>query len=199
MAQLSITFLGHASFKFESDRGTVSYFDPWLDGQPDRHHDRRRGGQGGHRARHPRPHGPHRRLLRDLPADRGGVRRSLRTVRGGDAGWCCGSRRAPPQSGRLDHHPRRGNHHDPGPPLALAVRPRAAAPAAGGRAVPHRRRGRRLRDGLRRRHHRVRRRRHLPVQRHAVDQPDVRPAGGDPAGGRQVHHGACARARGQPA
>ena len=34
MAQLTITFLGHASFRFESERGTVSYFDPWLDGNP---------------------------------------------------------------------------------------------------------------------------------------------------------------------
>ena len=34
MAQLTITFLGHASFRFESECGTVSYFDPWLDGNP---------------------------------------------------------------------------------------------------------------------------------------------------------------------
>ena len=34
MAHLTITFLGHASFRFQSERGTVSYFDPWLDGNP---------------------------------------------------------------------------------------------------------------------------------------------------------------------
>ena len=34
MAQLTITFLGHASFRFESESGSVSYFDPWLDGNP---------------------------------------------------------------------------------------------------------------------------------------------------------------------
>lgn len=34
MAGVTITFLGHASFRFESDQGTVSYFDPWLDDNP---------------------------------------------------------------------------------------------------------------------------------------------------------------------
>jgi len=34
MAQLKITYLGHASFRFESEQGTVSYFDPWLDDNP---------------------------------------------------------------------------------------------------------------------------------------------------------------------
>lgn len=34
MAQLTITFLGHASFRFESEQGSVSYFDPWLDDNP---------------------------------------------------------------------------------------------------------------------------------------------------------------------
>ena len=33
MAELTITFLGHASFRFESG-GSVSYFDPWLDDNP---------------------------------------------------------------------------------------------------------------------------------------------------------------------
>lgn len=34
MAHVRITFLGHASFRFESDRGTVVYFDTWLDANP---------------------------------------------------------------------------------------------------------------------------------------------------------------------
>jgi len=34
MASVKITFLGHASFRFESDKGTVVYFDPWLDENP---------------------------------------------------------------------------------------------------------------------------------------------------------------------
>ena len=34
MASVKITFLGHASFKFESDKGTTIYFDPWLDDNP---------------------------------------------------------------------------------------------------------------------------------------------------------------------
>ena len=34
MARITITYIGHASFRFESDRGTVSYFDPWLDDNP---------------------------------------------------------------------------------------------------------------------------------------------------------------------
>lgn len=34
MASVKVTFLGHASFRFESDKGTVIYFDPWLDENP---------------------------------------------------------------------------------------------------------------------------------------------------------------------
>ena len=34
MANISITFLGHASFKFTSENGTISYLDPWLDDNP---------------------------------------------------------------------------------------------------------------------------------------------------------------------
>ena len=34
MARITITYIGHASFRFESERGTVSYFDPWLDDNP---------------------------------------------------------------------------------------------------------------------------------------------------------------------
>ncbi|MBT3343124.1 MAG: metal-dependent hydrolase [Gemmatimonadetes bacterium] len=34
MASAKITFLGHASFRFESEKGTVIYFDPWLDANP---------------------------------------------------------------------------------------------------------------------------------------------------------------------
>ena len=59
---------------------------------------------------------------------------------------------------------------------------------------------RRLVGSIRQRRDGVRRGRHLPVQRHAAHQPDVRPAGGDPAGRRQVHHGgARGRELGQPA
>ena len=34
MATVKVTFLGHASFRFESERGTVIYFDAWLDDNP---------------------------------------------------------------------------------------------------------------------------------------------------------------------
>ena len=34
MANLSINFLGHASFKFTSKHGTVSYLDLWLNENP---------------------------------------------------------------------------------------------------------------------------------------------------------------------
>jgi L-ascorbate metabolism protein UlaG (beta-lactamase superfamily) len=34
MPSLTITLLGHASFRFEPDAGPVIYFDPWLDGNP---------------------------------------------------------------------------------------------------------------------------------------------------------------------
>ncbi len=34
MASLKVTFLGHASFRFESDAETVVYYDPWLTGNP---------------------------------------------------------------------------------------------------------------------------------------------------------------------
>ena len=34
MSSVKITFIGHASFKFESDKGTVIYFDPWFDNNP---------------------------------------------------------------------------------------------------------------------------------------------------------------------
>jgi L-ascorbate metabolism protein UlaG (beta-lactamase superfamily) len=34
MAKVKVTFLGHASFKFESDKGTIVYFDTWLDDNP---------------------------------------------------------------------------------------------------------------------------------------------------------------------
>ena len=34
MANVKITFLGHASFRFESEKGTVVYFDAWLDDNP---------------------------------------------------------------------------------------------------------------------------------------------------------------------
>lgn len=34
MASVKVTFLGHASFRFESEKGTVVYFDPWLDSNP---------------------------------------------------------------------------------------------------------------------------------------------------------------------
>ena len=34
MATAKITYLGHASFRFESQKGTVIYFDPWLDANP---------------------------------------------------------------------------------------------------------------------------------------------------------------------
>ncbi len=34
MASAKITFLGHASFRFESGEGTVIYFDAWLDDNP---------------------------------------------------------------------------------------------------------------------------------------------------------------------
>ena len=34
MASVKITYIGHASFRFESDKGTVVYFDAWLDDNP---------------------------------------------------------------------------------------------------------------------------------------------------------------------
>lgn len=34
MAKVKVTFLGHASFKFESDKSTIVYFDTWLDNNP---------------------------------------------------------------------------------------------------------------------------------------------------------------------
>ena len=34
MASVKITFIGHASFRFESDKGSVTYFDAWLDSNP---------------------------------------------------------------------------------------------------------------------------------------------------------------------
>lgn len=34
MATLELTYLGHASFRFVSEAGTVIYFDPWLDENP---------------------------------------------------------------------------------------------------------------------------------------------------------------------
>ena len=34
MASVKITYIGHASFRFESERGTVIYYDPWLDENP---------------------------------------------------------------------------------------------------------------------------------------------------------------------
>lgn len=34
MAFVKITFIGHASFRFESERGSVTYFDAWLDNNP---------------------------------------------------------------------------------------------------------------------------------------------------------------------
>lgn len=34
MASVKITFIGHASFRFESDKGTIVYFDAWLDDNP---------------------------------------------------------------------------------------------------------------------------------------------------------------------
>ena len=33
MAELKVTFIGHASFRFESEQ-SVTYFDAWLDGNP---------------------------------------------------------------------------------------------------------------------------------------------------------------------
>ena len=33
MASVKITFIGHASFRFESEK-SVTYFDPWLDSNP---------------------------------------------------------------------------------------------------------------------------------------------------------------------
>jgi L-ascorbate metabolism protein UlaG (beta-lactamase superfamily) len=34
MATARITYIGHASFRFESEQGTVIYYDPWLDESP---------------------------------------------------------------------------------------------------------------------------------------------------------------------
>jgi L-ascorbate metabolism protein UlaG (beta-lactamase superfamily) len=34
MATINIKYIGHASFCFESDSGTVIYYDPWLDESP---------------------------------------------------------------------------------------------------------------------------------------------------------------------
>ncbi|MDP7130645.1 MAG: metal-dependent hydrolase [Planctomycetota bacterium] len=34
MASVKITFIGHASFRFESDKGSVTYFDAWFDENP---------------------------------------------------------------------------------------------------------------------------------------------------------------------
>lgn len=34
MASVQITFIGHASFRFESDEGSITYFDAWLDDNP---------------------------------------------------------------------------------------------------------------------------------------------------------------------
>ena len=34
MASVKLTFIGHSSFRFESERGTVIYFDAWLDDNP---------------------------------------------------------------------------------------------------------------------------------------------------------------------
>ena len=34
MASLKITYIGHASFRFESEAGTVIYLDPWIEGNP---------------------------------------------------------------------------------------------------------------------------------------------------------------------
>ena len=34
MASLKINFIGHASFRIESEKGTVIYFDPWFDDNP---------------------------------------------------------------------------------------------------------------------------------------------------------------------
>ena len=34
MASVKVTHIGHASFRFDSDKGTTIYFDPWLDDNP---------------------------------------------------------------------------------------------------------------------------------------------------------------------
>jgi len=34
MASIKVTYIGHASFRLESGKGTVVYFDPWLDQNP---------------------------------------------------------------------------------------------------------------------------------------------------------------------
>ncbi|AWT58943.1 MAG: hypothetical protein DF168_00115 [Candidatus Moanabacter tarae] len=34
MASVKINFIGHASFRYESDKGSVAYFDPWIDNNP---------------------------------------------------------------------------------------------------------------------------------------------------------------------
>ena len=34
MASLKINFVGHASFRFESEKGTIVYVDPWFDNNP---------------------------------------------------------------------------------------------------------------------------------------------------------------------
>ena len=37
MSSVKITFIGHASFRFESAKGSVTYFDAWLDDNPTAH------------------------------------------------------------------------------------------------------------------------------------------------------------------
>lgn len=34
MKSVKVTFIGHASFRYESDQGSVAYFDPWIDNNP---------------------------------------------------------------------------------------------------------------------------------------------------------------------
>ena len=201
MASVKITFIGHASFRFESDKGSVTYFDAWLDDNPTakmklsqvKEADIVIATHG-----HSDHIGDSYEICKRTKAKFVG-NYELCSVAEAVHGLKMGSRALSMNPGGAvkvkdatitmvqGHHSQSLSPHVIGGelPEGLLFHPDSAV---NGFVVAYRQR-----------HLHLRHLRHLPVQRHAAHWPDVRTADRDYASGRAVHHGdPRGRAGGEP-
>ena len=183
MADTQLTWLGHASFRFDSPGGKRVYVDPFLNGNP-KTPDNEKEPERVDIIAITHGHGDHVGDTVDIwKTAQAGRHRSGRAPRSaGLEAWDRRGERPRPQQGRH----RRGRGHQV---LAHRCKPLELDLARRGSRLL--RRACRLRDRGRERDEDLLRRRHERLRRHAADQAAVRARRRRPADRRPLHHGSA--------
>ena len=173
----TLTWLGHASFRLDTDGGKRIYVDPWLSGPTCPDSEREPGARRRDRG-HARSRRPRRRRGRDCSRSSAcKVAGMVELMAWLAANGVPDDALVPFNKGGTVEHRRRPAHADERIPLELGAR-RHVHGRAGGVRHP------------RRRHVDLLRRRHLRLRRHAADRAALPAAGRGAADRRPLHDGA---------